>query len=146
MKRLLLVDDNIHPFRPVVRALEDQSDWLELRVVETLGQAVEAVTAAKSPFDGYLIDLEMPLVDVPKVLVEHVRLLNKAAPDNVGQAFAGWLRTYHRNPNYAYFTTNLDFLNRGLEPDPSAINVIAKGSKEAAPDMIVATVRTLFKF
>jgi CheY-like chemotaxis protein len=143
-RRVLLVDDNIHPMRPVVDALKQAASGLDIHIVTSLRAAVGLVS--KTKFDAYLIDLELPLDDIPGELHPYIKLLNSVAPANSGQALTGWLRSREVDVKYAYLTNNAEHLDRTLAWEGKPVHLIAKGSDEASPMQIVETVMTKFKF
>ncbi|MBI1384751.1 MAG: hypothetical protein GC150_07570 [Rhizobiales bacterium] len=109
--RILALEDDIYHVLPIYRAIKERAH--DLTTVETLGEAVRAVneaTTRKTPFEAYIIDLQIPGADTPQVLKAYVDRLG-IAPVNRGQAFLTWLRANHHVMPFVFLTANAGFFD-----------------------------------
>ncbi len=137
-QKILVVDDNITEYLPLIKRLQLTYD---VSVATSLSQAVHLVEKhGATHFQGYIIDLELPITDVPYELEKHIEQL-KIAPLNAGQALAKWLRGQPKGDNakYLLFTANRKFLDLDYEKSDFE-RLIEKGSQETTLDNITDTV------
>jgi len=147
-KKLLILEDNEDTLKYVIRELRKV---YEVSVALDLTSACEAVLQAKKHgqlFDGYIIDVGLPVADAPEELREFIAKLQPSpiSPQNAGQAWARWLRTQHKDAKYFYLTALKEYFVRANEPesDASTVEVLQKFEDKTSPANIVGTVTQIF--
>jgi hypothetical protein len=122
--RILILDDDIFPFLPIVMMLKKE---YEVTIVHTLRLAVAEIkraSDARSNFDLHVIDLHIPADEEGLDELEPYLRWLKIAPTNRGQAFARYLRDrIDKNVKFIYFTAIPSAL------DPNVAHLFEKGDE-----------------
>ena len=144
-KRLLWLDDDPYPFQPIVNEVKKHYDVVQaLRLID----AVQSVKNTKPPFDGYIVDLDLPVRDAP---VELQKFLDELEPSplNAGQAFTRWLwQKHHPDAQVMYFTQVKDYFDTAFEAKSQngklTAQVLTKSDSAASIGNIIKTLEPIF--